>query len=545
MHRKKPFRGRTEGKRKFIVVTGGVISGLGKGIFTASLGRLLQSKGMTVVPIKIDPYLNVDAGTMNPIEHGEVFVLDDGSEVDMDLGNYERFLDMNLTCDSNITTGKIYKKVIERERCGDYLGKTVQLIPHITDDLKDWFMKVADDNDADVELIEVGGTVGDIENLIFLEALRQLSMVEDVIFVHCTLVPVVKVVGEQKTKPTQQSVQKLRGIGVQPDFIFLRCEVPIEQKIISKIALFTGVPEDDIIRGQDLKNIYELPVVLENQDVHKKVMDMFEIKKRSGNGLKDWKVMTDNMKNARKKVTVAMTGKYTALHDSYVSIEQSLKHASALVGCDVGIKWIETTDIEKGKTKAKDALKDVDGILVPGGFGSRGTEGKIECIKHAREQGIPFLGLCYGFQLASAEFARHECGLKKANSTEIDENTPYPVIDLLPSQKNVYKKGGTMRLGGQDVIIKKGTKAHKLYGSLKVRERFRHRYEFNPEYREKLEKSDLVFSGHDKSGDIMQILELPKHPFFMASQFHPEFTSRVLKPNPLFLEFVKACARKK
>ncbi len=532
-------------KAKFIVVTGGVISGLGKGIFTASLGRLLQSKGLSVVPVKIDPYLNVDAGTMNPIEHGEVFVLDDGSEVDMDLGNYERFLGLDLTSECNITTGKIYKKVIDREREGDYLGKTVQLIPHITDELKKWFIRVANENKADVELIEVGGTVGDIENLIFLEALRQLSMEADVIFVHCTLIPILKVVGEQKSKPTQQSVQKLREIGIQPDFIFLRCEVPIEQKIIGKIALFTGVCEDDIIRGEDLKNIYELPIVLQNQDVHNKIMKAFEMQTRPDSDLKDWTVMVNNMKNARKKVTVAMTGKYTALHDSYVSIEQSLKHASGMLGCEVKIKWIETTDIEKGRLRAKDALKGVDGIIVPGGFGSRGTEGKIECIKYARENGVPFLGLCYGFQLASTEFARHVCGLRKANSTEIDGNTPHPVIDLLPGQKNVYKKGGTMRLGGQDVIIKKGTQANKLYGSLKTRERFRHRYEFNPGYKERLEKGGLIFSGHDSSGDIMQILELPGHPFFMASQFHPEFTSRVLKPNPLFSGFLKACTEKK
>ncbi len=532
-------------RTRFVVVTGGVISGLGKGIFTASLGRLLQSKGLSVVPVKIDPYMNVDAGTMNPVEHGEVFVLDDGSEVDMDLGNYERFLDLDLTSDSNITTGKIYKKVIDRERKGDYLGKTVQLIPHITDELKEWFRDVAKKAKADIELIEVGGTVGDIENLIFLEALRQLSMEEEVIFVHCTLVPIMKVVGEQKTKPTQQSVQKLREIGIQPDFIFLRCEVPIEQKIVEKIALFTGVCEENIIRGQDLKNIYELPLMLQDQDVHGKVMGMAGMKISQGRDLKDWKVMVGNMKNAKKILTVAMTGKYMALHDSYVSIEQALSHASGMLGCDVDIKWIETTDIERGRISAKEALKGVDGIIVPGGFGSRGTEGKMKCISYAREKRIPFLGLCFGFQLASVEFARHACGLRMANSTEIDPKTPHPVIDLLPSQRKVYRKGGTMRLGGQDVIIKKGTNAHKLYGSLKARERFRHRYELNPEYRERLEKGGLVFSGHDSTGEIMQILELPKHPFFMASQFHPEFTSRVLRPNPLFLNFLRACINKK
>ncbi|UCD03148.1 MAG: CTP synthase (glutamine hydrolyzing), partial [Candidatus Aenigmatarchaeota archaeon] len=451
-------------KARFVVVTGGVISGLGKGIFTASLGKLLQSKGLSVVPIKIDPYMNVDAGTMNPIEHGEVFVLDDGSEVDMDLGNYERFLNLDLTGYSNITTGKIYKKVIDRERKGEYLGKTVQLIPHITDELKKWFRKVAEVAKADIQLIEVGGTVGDIENLIFLEALRQLSMEEDVIFIHCTLVPVVKVVGEQKSKPTQQSVQKLREIGINPDFVFLRSETPVSNNMIEKIALFTGVCEGYIIRGHDLKNIYELPVELEKQDVHNKIIEMLGMGKTPDKDLDDWKAVVRKMKGSRKNVTIAMTGKYTALHDSYVSIEQSLKHAAGMLGCHVDIRWIETTDVEKGRLKAKEALKGVDGIIVPGGFGSRGTEGKIECIKYAREHGIPFLGLCYGFQLASIEIARHMCGLKKANSTEIDDNTPNPVIDLLPSQKNVYKKGGTMRLGGQDLIINKGTKANKLYG---------------------------------------------------------------------------------
>jgi CTP synthase len=533
-------------KKKFVVITGGVISGIGKGVFTASLGKLLQSKGLSVAPMKIDPYINVDAGTMNPIEHGEVFVLDDGSEVDMDLGNYERFMGIDLTSKSNVTTGKIYKKVIDRERNGDYLGKTVQLIPHITDELKAWFRDVAAERNADIELIEVGGTVGDIENLIFLEALRQLSMEEDVVFIHCTLVPILKVVGEQKTKPTQQSVQKLREIGIQPDFIFLRCEVPIEEKIAEKISLFTGVCKENIIRGHDLSNIYELPILLENQGVHNKILSTLGMPVTPDRDLKEWKAMVGRMKGAKKEITVAMTGKYTALHDSYVSIEQAIKHACGATGCRAKIKWIETTDIEKGKVKAADALKGVDGIIVPGGFGYRGVEGKIECVKYAREKGLPFLGLCLGFQIASIEFARNKCGLTGANSTEMEEHPKHPVIDMLPSQRNVYKKGGTMRLGGQDVIIKKGTIAQKIYGgALKTRERFRHRYEFNPDYIKRLQDKGMVFSGNDASGQIMQILELPGHPFFMASQFHPEFTSRVLAPNPLFLNFVKACLAKK
>lgn len=530
-------------KTKFIVITGGVLSGLGKGIFTSSLGKLLQSRGFRVVPIKIDPYLNVDAGTMNPIEHGEVFVLDDGSEVDMDLGTYERFLGMDLKSDNNITTGKIYAKVIEKEREGKYLGKTVQIIPHITNEIQSWFRKIENDYKAEIVLIEIGGTVGDIENLVFLEACRQLSFKEDLLFVHCTLVPVIDVVGEQKTKPTQQSVQKLREIGIQPDFLFCRSPYLLKPKIKSKISLFCGIPENNVISGPDLDNIYKVPLILEEQNVTRKVLDKLNLKPKTKN-MKEWKSLVNKMETAKKTVNIAVTGKYTELHDSYVSIMESLKASCGKIGVRMEIKFVETTDIEKGKMKAKDALKGMDGVIVPGGFGSRGTGGKIECIRYARENKIPFLGLCYGFQLAAIEFSRNVCRLNGANSTEINSKTSHPVIDLLPEQKKIYKKGGTMRLGGQDVIIKKGSNANKIYGSLKTRERFRHRWEFVPEYRKRVECKGLVFSGHDKSGDIMQILEIKKHPFFMASQFHPEFTTRVLKPNPLFLNFIKAAAKK-
>ena len=526
---------------KFIVITGGVISGLGKGLFTASLGKLLQSRGFSVIPVKIDPYMNVDAGTMNPIEHGEVFVLDDGGEVDMDLGTYERFLELNLTSESNITTGKIYKKVIDRERNGDYLGKTVQLIPHITDELKSWFRKVAAHSKAEIELIEVGGTVGDIENLVFLEALRELSMEEDVLFIHCTLVPVMKTVGEQKTKPSQQSVQKLREIGILPDFIFARCEVCLLESIVKKLSLFCGVPEANVICGPDVKNIYEIPLILEEQGLTEKVLAALQIHDGRQKDMKEWKARVDAMTSPGKAIEIAVTGKYTALHDSYVSIEQSLKHASAELGCEIKLRWIETTDIENGRRSVEDALAGVSGIIVPGGFGSRGTEGKIACVGYARKHDLPFLGLCFGFQLAAIEYARDACGLAKANSTEIDPETPHPVIDMLPEQRKVYKKGGTMRLGGQDVIIKEGTLAHHIFGSLKARERFRHRYELNPAYAERLRSKGLVFSGHDSSGEIMQMLELLKHRFFFATQFHPEFTSRFLKPSPIFTAFVRAC----
>lgn len=525
---------------KFIVVTGGVLSGLGKGLFTASLGKLLQSRGFSVIPIKIDPYLNADAGTMNPVEHGEVFVLDDGGEVDMDLGTYERFLDKDLASESNITTGKIYKKVIDKERQGDYLGKTVQLIPHITDELQEWFKRVAKRNDVEIVLIEVGGTVGDIENLIFLEGLRQLSLKEDVAFVHVTLVPQLRSVGEQKTKPSQQSVMKLREIGIQPQFIFARSETPLHKKTIDKLSLFTGVPKDDIIGGHDLANIYELPLHLEEQHVSEKIMDVLGMPKGKRD-MTEWRELVSRMNNAKKNVKIAITGKYTALHDSYVSIEQALKHVSAKLGCKVELVWIETTDIEEGEVSTKKALSQVDGIIVPGGFGSRGTEGKIECIKYARENNIPFLGLCLGFQLASIEFARNVAGLDKANSTEISPKTPHPVIDILPEQRKVYKKGGTMRLGGHDVIVKPGSVASKLYESGHVRKRFRHRYEFNPKYINALESKGLVFSGHDKSGKIMQILELPGHKFFFATQFHPELTSKMLSPSPAFYGLIKAC----
>jgi CTP synthase len=531
-------------KTKYIVVTGGVISGLGKGIFTASLGKLIQAKGFKVVPIKIDPYINVDAGTMNPVEHGEVFVLDDGSEVDMDLGTYERFLDINLCSDNNITTGKIYQRVIEKEREGKYLGKTVQIIPHITDEIQNWFKKVAKEYDAEILMIEIGGTVGDIENLIFLEACRQLALKEDVIFIHCTLVPVVDVVGEQKTKPTQQSVQKLREIGIMPHFLFCRSREPLKPKIKEKISLFCGVPEDHVISGPDLDNIYKVPLILEEQNLTDKVLQKLNFSPKK-NDMKRWKEFVDKMVSAKKSVNIAITGKYTELHDSYVSIMESLKISCGLLGLKLNVKWIETTDIENKKLKIEDVLKDVDGILVPGGFGPRGAEGKIECIRYARENRIPFLGLCYGFQLATIEFARNVCKLSKANSTEIDPNTPHPVIDLLPEQRKIYKKGGTMRLGGHDVIIKKGTKAYEIYKKTRIRERFRHRWEFVPKYKEIIERDGFVFSGHDESGEIMQILEIKNHPFFMATQFHPEFTTRVLKPNPLFLNFVKAASKNK
>lgn len=524
---------------KYVVVTGGVLSGLGKGLFISSLGTLLKSRGFSVVPIKIDPYVNLDAGTMNPIEHGEVFVLDDGSEVDMDLGNYERFLDLKLTTKSNITTGKIYKHVIDKERRGDYLGKTVQPVPHVTDELQNWFKEVARDSDADIVLIEVGGTVGDIENLIFLESVRELALEEDVMFIHCAPVLVMGAVGEQKTKPAQQSVRTLREIGIIPDMIFCRSEEEILESIKEKIGKFCGVRKEFIISGPDVKNIYEIPLVLEKQGVADKVLKKFGLEFGTSD-LDSWKEFAQKVSGVDKEITVAITGKYTYLKDAYASIIESLCHAGGNVGCKVNLRWVETTDLDE--EGVFDLLKGVDGVLVPGGFGGRGAEGKINCVKFARTQNIPFLGLCYGFQLAVIEYARNVCGLKDASSTEFDSDTSEAVIDIMPEQKAIQGKGGTMRLGSYPAILKRDSVVYNLYGSERISERHRHRYEVNNNYRAVLENNGLIFSGVSPNNQLMEFLELTEHRFFVATQGHPEFLSRPLKSHPLFLGFVKACS---
>ena len=524
---------------KYVVVTGGVLSGLGKGLFISSLGTLLKSRGFSVVPIKIDPYVNLDAGTMNPIEHGEVFVLDDGSEVDMDLGNYERFLDLKLTTKSNITTGKIYKHVIDKERRGDYLGKTVQPVPHVTDELQNWFKEVARDSDADIVLIEVGGTVGDIENLIFLESVRELALEEDVMFIHCAPVLVMGAVGEQKTKPAQQSVGTLREIGIIPDMIFCRSEEEILESIKEKIGKFCGVRKEFIISGPDVKNIYEIPLVLEKQGVADKVLKKFGLEFGTSD-LDSWKEFAQKVSGVDKEITVAITGKYTYLKDAYASIIESLCHAGGNVGCKVNLRWVETTDLDE--EGVFDLLKGVDGVLVPGGFGGRGAEGKINCVKFARTQNIPFLGLCYGFQLAVIEYARNVCGLKDASSTEFDSDTSEAVIDIMPEQKAIQGKGGTMRLGSYPAILKRDSVVYNLYGSERISERHRHRYEVNNNYRAVLENNGLIFSGVSPNNQLMEFLELTEHRFFVATQGHPEFLSRPLKSHPLFLGFVKACS---
>ncbi len=522
---------------KYIIVTGGVLSGLGKGITTSSIGLLLKMHGYNLTAIKIDPYLNCDAGTMNPFQHGEVFVLEDGGEVDLDLGNYERFLDVNLTRDNNITTGRAYKSVIEKERKGDYLGKTVQIVPHITDEIREWIKRVAHESNADICLVEVGGTVGDIESMPFLEAVRQLHQEvghENIIFLHTTLIPVVGVVGEQKTKPTQHSVKELRAIGIDPDIIIGRSENPLEQQTREKISLFCDVPVEAVVSVPDVDYIYEVPLVLDRQGLTDFILKRFKLEKKGG--LEDWRSFVEKIKRVRDSVTIGIVGKYTALGDSYMSILEAFRHAGTALNIKVEVKWVEAEDLEMGETSH---LEELDGVLVPGGFGERGAEGKIVAVSYARENDIPFLGICFGFQLAVVEFGRDVMGID-CNSTETDSDTKNPIIMILPEQYNVQNMGGTMRLGAYPVKIKKGTLAHALYGKEEVRERHRHRYEVNPEYIGMLEKNGLVFSGIAPDKVRMEILEIKDHPFFIASQFHPEFTSRPLRPSPLFYGFIKA-----
>ena len=532
----------------FIFITGGVLSGLGKGICSASIGKILQSKGFKVTAIKIDGYLNYDAGTLRPTEHGEVWVTHDGGEIDEDLGHYERFLSVNLSKENNITSGQIYWTVIKNEREGKYLGKTVQLIPHVTDEIKRRIKSVSKKSNADFVLIEIGGTVGDYENSIFIEAARQMKINGDkCCFVHVSYVPIPQHIGEQKTKPTQHSVQKLRELGIQPDFIVCRSEKELDEVRKNKISLFCNVEKNNVISDPNLETIYELPLVFEKQKFGDKILKLFKVKKRRSK-LKEWKTAVDRLKKAKKKVRIGIVGKYFdigkfTLSDSYVSVIEAVKHACANNFVKPEIIWINSKNFEKDEKELK-ILKKVDGIIVPGGFGKSGVEGKIKAIKYARERNIPFLGLCFGFQLAVIEYARNVCNLKRANSTEIDQKTPYPVVDLLPWQKKLLKEskyGATMRLGGQTIKIKKSTLAHRLYGKQKVVERFRHRYEINPKYVKILERKGLVFSGFTPDKKIMQIGELPTHKFFLGTQFHPEFTSRFLRPNPLFDGFIKAC----
>lgn len=531
---------------KYIITTGGVLSGLGKGVATAAIGKILQCRGISVDICKIDPYLNVDPGLMNPYQHGEVWVTKDGYEADLDFGHYERFLDVELDREHNITTGKIYLTVLERERKGEYLGQTVQIIPHITDEIKRQIYEIARINNPDVLLVEIGGTIGDIEGMPFLEALRQMRMEngkENVLFVHVTLVPTLQAVGEQKTKPTQHSVKELRGIGIQPDIIVCRSEKPLNEDTKAKIALFCDVGKLDVISNHDVESVYEVPLVMEEQGLGDNILSKLNIRERKYD-IDAWRKLIKRMKSARKKVNIAVVGKYTDLRDSYISIVEALRHAATAHNRKVEITWVESVDLEDDPAKIE-VLKDVDGILVPGGFGKRGSEGKILAIEYSRTNDIPYLGICFGFQLAVIEFARNVLGFKGANSTELDPDTPYPVIDLLPEQRGIKQLGGTMRLGEIPLIIEKNTLAYKIYRKTEVGERHRHRYEVNPEYIAQFEERGLKFSGKSDGGRRMEILEIPDHFHFLATQFHPEFRSRPLRPAPVFKAFVKAAIKKK
>ncbi|MGD2126584.1 MAG: CTP synthase (glutamine hydrolyzing) [Desulfobacteraceae bacterium] len=521
---------------KYIIVTGGVLSGLGKGIAAASIGHLLSSR-LKIIPIKCDGYLNVDPGTMNPFEHGEVFVLDDGGEVDMDFGHYERFLAVSCKSNWNLTMGKVFDMVRQKERRGDYLGRTVQYIPHVTDVIKKHVFDIAREEAADLIIVEIGGTVGDIENELFLEAMRQIKEDvgrENIIYVHLTYVPIPHGVNEQKSKPTQQSVNLLKQRGIFPDVIIGRCSQFLTREIKAKISNFCDVEPQAVITGLDVEDIYEIPLIFEKEGLaeilHKK-LNIY-----SPPDMRKWKLWIDNLRSPKKEITVGMCGKYTKLVDSYASIIESFNHCSAHLGCKINLKWVETTDL-----KDTSFLDGVDGVVVPGGFGHRGTEGKIEVIRMARERNIPFLGLCLGLQLAVIEFSRNLCGLAGANSTEMDPDTPHPVIDILPEQKQITDKGGTMRLGAYPAVLKEGSLVQSLYQSTEVSERHRHRYEVNPEYHGIITEKGMVFSGCSRDGRLVEFIELPSLKFFLATQAHPELKSRMEAPAPLFYGFVKAC----
>lgn len=531
---------------KFIFITGGVLSSVGKGILTSSIGKMLQTRGLKVTAIKIDPYVNVDAGTMNPYIHGEVYVTEDGGETDLDLGWYERFLNIDLCKHNNITTGQVYQAVIESERKGDFLGKCVQIVPHVTNEIKHRIRYVANESKVDVVLTECGGTVGDIEGLPFLEAIRQMRLeegFENTLYVHVALVPILDVTGEMKTKPLQHSVNELRRIGIQPDTIVARCKEMIDSEALLKIALFGTIPENAVFCSYNVPSIYQVPLILDEQGMGDYICKRLQLSDRKASW-SDWKQFVDAVLNPRFEVKIALVGKYAGLVDSYVSMNEALRLAGASCQTRVQIEYIEAETFEK-EQHTLEQLRNYDGIFIPYGFGPRGTEGKMKAIRFARENNIPFLGICYGFQLAVIEFARNVCGLEDANSTEINPETHHPVIDLMPEQLGVKHKGATMRLGAQKVAITKGTLAHKLYGSEEIYERHRHRWEVNPNYWDVLTKRGMVFSGKSPDGRRIEILELPDRFFFFASQFHGEFKSRPSKPDAEYYGFVKACLDKK
>jgi CTP synthase len=529
---------------RFIFITGGVVSSLGKGIAAASLGRLLVARGLTVGLQKFDPYINVDPGTMSPYQHGEVFVTEDGAETDLDLGHYERFTDANTSRASNVTAGGIYDTVIRRERRGDYLGGTVQVVPHITDEIKQRIALIAESSDVDFVITEIGGTVGDIESLPFLEAIRQFPV--DVgrrrcLFIHLTLVPYIGHAGELKTKPTQHSVNELRRIGIAPDMLMCRSEGSLSQEIRKKIALFASLPMEAVVSAYDVENIYEVPLTFHSQGVDDFILEQFALE-ASTPDLSSWQEAIDRAGRATRTVRIALVGKYVQLEDAYLSVSEALRHAAALQDSKVEIDWIDSEQVEGSDSRdaVRERLERADGILIPGGFGGRGIEGKIAAAGIAREQRIPYLGICLGMHVAVAEFARHVAGMDGANSTEMDVETPYPVIDLLPEQKEVADLGGTMRLGADPIKLHDGSRAREIYGEAVVYERHRHRYEVNNLLRKRLEAAGLRTSGTSPDERLVEVIELEDHPFFVASQFHPEFKSRPERPAPLFRDFVAA-----
>ncbi|WP_427337858.1 CTP synthase [Caloranaerobacter sp. DY30410] len=525
---------------KYIFITGGVVSSLGKGITAASLGQLLKSRGLKVTIQKFDPYINIDPGTMSPYQHGEVFVTDDGAETDLDLGHYERFIDINLSKNSNVTTGKIYWSVIKKERKGDYLGGTVQVIPHITNEIKERVFRVAKEKEVDVVITEIGGTVGDIESLPFLEAIRQIKYDvgrENVMYIHVTLVPYLAKAGELKTKPTQHSVKELRSIGIQPDVIVCRTERPLSQEIKQKIGLFCNLDHNNVVQNLDAETLYEVPLMLEKEGLPQMIIKHLGLKCGEPD-LTEWEKIVDRLKNPKGKVKIALVGKYVELKDAYISVAEALRHAGIANEVEIDINWIHSEQIDENN--CDELLKDTDGILVPGGFGDRGIEGKICAIKYARENKIPFLGICLGMQMAVVEFARNVVGLKGAHSSELDPNTKFPVIDIMPEQQDIEEMGGTMRLGLYPCKLVDGTKAKEAYKEELIYERHRHRYEFNNEFRNKLVEKGLVISGISPDERLVEIIELKDHPWFVASQFHPEFKSRPTRSHPLFREFIKA-----
>lgn len=525
---------------KYVFVTGGVVSGLGKGITAASLGRLLKARGYQVTMQKFDPYINIDPGTMNPIQHGEVFVTDDGAETDLDLGHYERFIDEKLTKQSNVTTGKIYWSVLNKERRGDFGGGTVQVIPHITNEIKSRFYRNDGSKEQQIAIIEVGGTVGDIESQPFLESIRQFQHDigrENAILIHVTLIPYLRASQEMKTKPTQASVKELQGMGIQPDVIVCRTELPLEQSIKDKIALFCNVPSKHVIQNLDVETLYEAPLAMEREHLADIVCECLKLDCPTPD-LKEWEQMVHALKNPTRDVTIALVGKYTALHDAYISVVESLKHGAVAHNASVTIKWIPSDTLTK--ENAKELLGDVSGILVPGGFGDRGIEGKITAIEYARNNKIPFLGLCLGMQLAIVEFARHVLGFTDAHSAELDPSTTHPLIHLMPEQDGIEDIGGTLRLGSYPCVLEEGTKAHEVYGSTTIEERHRHRYEVNNYYRDDLIGAGMTLSGLSPDGRIVEMIELRNHPWFVATQAHPEFKSRPNRPHPLFKGFIGA-----